>query len=230
MSAGEQKNYYQILELPRSATDEQINAAYRALAIKYHPDTSHEKSDTVAAFRQVTEAYNVLSNPDKRRQYDRHICGSSPRSVSRSQINLRAAWGRSHCGLAVEDFAQAWHGVSGGLRGVENDYVQWRAVASDSPSKRIQCELPVTPEEARCGATVPLTLTIRVPCSHCAGRSDEEGRTCGACGGDRFLPRRQALRVMLPQGITNGSLLEIPCQSGVEQYSVEIKVCIRPNW
>ena len=64
------KDYYEILGLKKSATPEEIKKAYRKLALKYHPDRNKEDKDAEARFKDVSEAYAVLSNPEKRKQYD----------------------------------------------------------------------------------------------------------------------------------------------------------------
>lgn len=67
----EKKDYYETLGVPRNADAEAIRSAYRKLALKYHPDRNKDDKTAEEKFKQVGEAYEVLSNPDKRRQYDR---------------------------------------------------------------------------------------------------------------------------------------------------------------
>jgi curved DNA-binding protein len=65
------KDYYQILDIPRDASDEQIKKAYRTMAMQYHPDRNPGKEDWAnEKFKEINEAFGVLGNPDKRRQYD----------------------------------------------------------------------------------------------------------------------------------------------------------------
>ncbi|HVA34551.1 MAG TPA: DnaJ domain-containing protein, partial [Candidatus Baltobacteraceae bacterium] len=65
------KDYYDILGVRRDASGEEIKQAYRALARKHHPDVSHDKSGAEHRFKEINEAYEVLSDPNKRAQYDR---------------------------------------------------------------------------------------------------------------------------------------------------------------
>lgn len=69
------KNYYSILGLNREATQEEIKKAYRRLALKYHPDTNPKDKDAEEIFKEISEAYAVLSDPEKRRIYDRFGSG-----------------------------------------------------------------------------------------------------------------------------------------------------------
>lgn len=64
------KDYYEILGVPRNASEKEIKAAFRKLARKYHPDTNRGNKDTEEKFKEINEAYEVLSNPDKKRRYD----------------------------------------------------------------------------------------------------------------------------------------------------------------
>ncbi len=66
----EYRDYYQILGVPKDADEKAIKAAYRKLARKYHPDVAENKAEAAAKFKEINEAYEVLSDPDKRRKYD----------------------------------------------------------------------------------------------------------------------------------------------------------------
>jgi DnaJ-class molecular chaperone len=175
MSDAKTKDYYRILGLPQSATAQEINAAYRALALKYHPDTSHTASDSVSEFRHLTEAYDVLSDPTKRHEYDRLVRKSTPAPRKRAPNS-------------------------------EN----W-----DVSSEPFHCDLRVTPEEACCGATIPLTLTTQTRCGSCQRIGTLEGRICPACGGTGVLSRRQRISVVIPAGIRNGALLLLKAASDI---------------
>ena len=66
----EKRDYYEVLGVSRSATDDELKRAYRKLAKKYHPDTNPGDKNAEAKFKEASEAYAILSDPDKRRQYD----------------------------------------------------------------------------------------------------------------------------------------------------------------
>ena len=89
--AESKKDYYETLGVPRDADDAAIKKAYRALAKKYHPDTN--SGDAVAAekFKQASEAYSVLSDPDKRRQYDQ-LMAAVDLAVSVALILAEQIW------------------------------------------------------------------------------------------------------------------------------------------
>jgi molecular chaperone DnaJ len=189
MSDPKTKDYYQILGLPRSATAQQINAAYRALALKYHPDTSPTASDTVAEFRHISEAYDTLSDPAKRRNYDRLLRGTSSTPSPPSILRRVFDTGKDP------------------LIEVGGTHSSW--------SDAMLCELLVKPEEARYGATIPLELAIRTRCSRCCGNGSIKGLKCGACDGNGVLVRRQSISVVLPTGTENGSVLRVKAESEI---------------
>jgi DnaJ-class molecular chaperone len=177
MSGAKRKDYYRILGLPPSATAQEINTAYRALALKYHPDTSHTASDTVSDFRHLTEAYDVLSDPTKRREYDCRVRKTSSTPAPGNHAP--------------------------------------NTETSDVSSEPFHCDLRVTPEEARFGATIPFTLTTQTRCGSCHRTGPLEGRICPACGGTGVLSRRQCISVVIPAGIRNGALLLLKAASDI---------------
>ena len=85
----ETRDYYQILGVPRDATDKAVKEAYRELAFKHHPDRNKDNPDAVDRMKAVNEAYAVLSHPDKRREYDtlRQQFGASAYSQFRQQYS-----------------------------------------------------------------------------------------------------------------------------------------------
>jgi DnaJ-class molecular chaperone len=229
MSNAQHKNYYQILGLTQSATDRQIGAAYRALAIKHHPDTSHEDIESNAEFKRITEAYDVLSDPDKRRRYDlvtRKWKSGRPRPRG-SPVSQKESLSRNP--IFVSDF---WHGIVGAVMEV-GAYQVYRTQSRTgrSPPSIIEGELPVTPEEAKNGSTVQLTLTTREQCSSCSGRAEEQGGERCMCDGSGFVAQRQSILVTLPDGIADGSYLLL---RGMSDYSkgidIQLRVRIQPSW
>ncbi|HLB26819.1 MAG TPA: DnaJ domain-containing protein, partial [Dehalococcoidia bacterium] len=66
------RDYYEVLGLPRSASEKELKQAYRRLARKYHPDVNPGDAQAEARFKEINSAYEVLSDPDKRKKYDRY--------------------------------------------------------------------------------------------------------------------------------------------------------------
>jgi molecular chaperone DnaJ len=227
MSQPLRDDYYRILGVPRSATAQEIGSAYRALAIKYHPDTSHGELNAGAKFKRTAEAYEVLSDPEKRRRYDRQLQAPMTRTAPIF----------ADCGLAVHNVARRpfdWINIADFMHAVmcsnEPD-VQLMPSIVESPQTLIRADLPVTPEEARYGATVPLVLTIRQECPLCSGSGRGCIESCAQCDGNGVVAQRQSLSVTLPRGTREGSVLMYRGSSGLSSpYNVELQIQIRPWW
>ena len=97
------KNYYQVLGVDRTADAEEIKKAYRKLALKYHPDNC-DRADAENKFKEVTEAYNVLSSPEKRKQYDQQLGGQGNRGRQRRQQKKKQKQQRTEHGFNQGDF------------------------------------------------------------------------------------------------------------------------------
>src|SRR5215213_7522357 len=91
-----QRDYYEVLGIPRTASDKEVRSAYRKLARKYHPDLNPEDKTSEARFKEVSEAYEVLSDPDKRKKYDRF--GANRQQAEAAQRAGATAGGFSNFG------------------------------------------------------------------------------------------------------------------------------------
>ena len=91
------KNYYEILQIPRNASNNQIKAAFRRLARQYHPDYNPNDPEAVTKFREIEQAYRVLSDKDKRKEYDRSLSLNRSACQPLSRIdsrNITSIWHR----------------------------------------------------------------------------------------------------------------------------------------
>lgn len=158
-------DYYEALGVSRSATDADLKKAYRQLAMQYHPDRNPGNKDAEERFKQVSEAYAVLSDADKRAQYDRF-----------GTVGPMGGGGfEQGFGTLFEDIFDNFFGGGGGRRG-------GRAARGED----LQYELKITLEEAANGIETKLQIPRLEPCDQCAGTGSEAGskRTqCDGCGG-----------------------------------------------
>jgi DnaJ-class molecular chaperone len=131
--------------------------------------------------------------------------------------------------IGISDF---WHGIIGNLTGVGADPVyQSKSPTGRSPPAVIEAELPVTPEEAKNGSTVRLTLTIRQQCPRCSGWAEDQGGVCCVCDGSGFVAQRRSISVTLPSEIADGSCLHLRGVSSYSKmYDVRMRVRIQPSW
>lgn len=159
-------DYYAILEVERTADAKTIKAAYRKLALAYHPDRNPGDQAAEERFKQINEAYAVLSDPEKRARYDRY--GSVDDSIP--------------LGGDIFDIFASVFGTNFGA-----NFGGGRARQRGQPGEDLEAELTVTLEQARDGATVEVEVERLKACHHCHGERAEPGSngrsTCARCGG-----------------------------------------------
>ena len=196
------RDFYEILDVPRSADAEDIKKAYRKLAMKYHPDRNPGDTDAEARFREAAEAYEVLQDPDKRRIYDQYghegLQGSGYQGFS----------GAEDIFSAFSDLFGDVFGFSGGRRGGRRP-----ARGAD-----LRYNATITLEEAASGTELNVELPRTEPCATCNGSGAEPGsspKTCTTCGGKGQVYRSQGffqVSTTCPQCHGSGQIIEKPCQ------------------
>lgn len=155
-------DYYELLGLDRDADASQVKSAYRRLALQYHPDRNPGDREAEEKFKEINEAYAVLSDPDKRSRYDRF--GSADE-------------GATFSGDIFDIFASVFGGNMAGARAPQ------RGRAGED----LEAQLTITMEQAREGETIRVDVTRYATCDRCHGeRADPEGegkRRCPTCQG-----------------------------------------------
>jgi molecular chaperone DnaJ len=159
------RDYYEVLIVSRTATQDEIKQAYRKLAKELHPDKNPGDAAAEDRFKELSEAFSVLNDVDKRRRYDRlgHAAASGDPGYER--VDFRAV------SEILEGLAEGLFGARNGRKRAGND---------------IEVELPVTFEEAALGAEKKLTIQRSITCVTCSGSGAAPGTTperCAACQG-----------------------------------------------
>ncbi|MBI4636535.1 MAG: DnaJ domain-containing protein [Candidatus Rokubacteria bacterium] len=200
--AVEFKDYYRTLGVDRSADDKAIKSAYRRLARKYHPDVAKGK-DSGERFKEVAEAYEVLSDPVKRQRYDslgpdwqRYAEGPGAPSGS----GVRVEYGGNIGDLG--DFSEFFRSIFGDL-GVRM-----------GRGRDVSANVEITLDEAFNGARKTFTLETDDPCPACRGSGHSRGRPCAACGGGGWQRSRRQLEVKIPAGVRTGQQVRVPGEGG----------------
>ena len=172
--AEQKRDYYEVLGISKTADDAEIKKAYRVLAKKYHPDMNPGDAEAEKKFKEASEAYAVLSDPEKRRQYD--------------QFGHAAFEGGGAGGFGGFDFNSAEFGdILGDIFG---DFFGGgrRRGANNGPMKgaNIRTSVRITFEEAVFGVSKEIELTLKDECATCHGTGAKPGtspETCTKCGG-----------------------------------------------
>lgn len=160
------KDYYKILGVDRNASDEEIKKAYRRLARKYHPDLNPGNKEAEEKFKEINEAYSVLGDPEKRKQYDRG-----------ETFNFAGF------DFSRPDFADLF---DFGFGDIFSDFFGGHKV-SPAKGSDILIKTEISLEEAYKGVTKPLTVTRNINCSRCGGRGAESTEICPRCKGSGTL-------------------------------------------
>jgi len=204
-------DYYEVLEVQRTASDQDIKQAYRKLAMRWHPDRNNGSKEAEERFKALTEAYDVLRDPDKRSLYDRY-----------GEAGLRGgAGGFHHVDLseALSIFMRDLGGLGGfgDLFGAATSRGSGPRTGSD-----IKLSMQMTLAEVATGTEKTVSVRLLEPCDQCEGRGAEPGSTatkCATCQGTGEV--RRAQRSFFGQVISvapcpscagEGSVIAAPCK------------------
>jgi len=202
------KDYYQILGVSRNASEKEIKQAYRRLARKHHPDLNPGDKSAEAKFKEINAAYEVLSNPEKRKRYDKF--GEQweyAEQFAKSGGQERARWDFGKGGTTFEygdlsDFG----GIFSSLFG---DSGKGSRMRGPRRGQDIESTIEVTLEEAYHGSKRVIHLQTEEPCTACGGTGRVGNRVCTMCNGagGKIIPKR--LEVKIPAGVRDGSRIRI---------------------
>jgi len=173
--ADSKRDYYEVLGVSKTATDDEIKKAYRQTAKKYHPDMNPGDKEAEAKFKEASEAYAVLSDADKRRQYDQFG------HAAFEQGGGGAGGGFDFSGMDMGDiFGDIFGSFFGGGGG--------RRSNPNGPQKgaNVRAGIRIKFEEAVFGTEKELDITLKEKCETCQGSGAKPGssaETCGKCGG-----------------------------------------------
>ncbi|MCI9034667.1 MAG: molecular chaperone DnaJ [Lachnospiraceae bacterium] len=172
--AEQKRDYYEVLGVERGADDATIKKAYRQLAKKYHPDMNPGDEEAEKKFKEASEAYAVLSDPDKRRQYDQ---------FGHSAFEGGGAGGFGGFDFGGADFSDIFGDIFGDFFGGGS-----RSSRSNGPMKgaNLRTSVRITFEEAVFGVEKELDLNLKDTCKTCNGTGAKQGtspETCHRCGG-----------------------------------------------
>ena len=174
-------DYYNLLGLPRNASDEDIKKSYRKLARKHHPDLNPGNKAAEARFKEISEAYEILSDPQKRRNYDQFGDPNGPGAQMGGQGFDFGGFGGGD--FETSGFGDFFQQFAGGGRSRSRR-------AGPKPGEDLQHLVRISFRDAFLGAKLPLNITHTETCRTCLGTGDVPGSakaTCSACGGRGYL-------------------------------------------
>lgn len=221
------RDYYEVLGVPRSASDDEIKKAFRKLARQYHPDVAKTKKGAEEKFKEINEAYEVLSDPAKRKKYDE--LGSNWKQGA--EFRPPPGWqqeyrqGRPFSGGQGGGFEFEFGGTTGfsdffeqlfgsRMRGGGGGFGQRGGFAPDEDmaerGRDVEGEIMVTLEEAMRGSVRTVSLRHGVVCENCGGTGEKNRKVCPVCGGSGQVLKTETYQVKIPAGVTQGQRLRVP--------------------
>ena len=197
------RDYYEVLGVSRDSSEREIAKAYRKLAVKFHPDSNPGDDEASANFKEAAEAYEVLSDQDKRARYDRH--GHAGVDGSANQFG------------SAEDIFAAFGEIFGGGGGMFGDLFGGRGGRRNRRGSDVRADVTLTLEEAARGVNKTLKFERRHNCGTCDGSGSRPGSEvahCQQCGGrGQVLQSAGILRVQTTCPVCRGAgkIIVDPC-------------------
>jgi molecular chaperone DnaJ len=181
------RDYYDVLNVKRSATEKDIKKSYRRLAREFHPDLNPGNKEAERRFKEISEAYHVLSNAELRKKYDQ----LGHRAFEAGGGGAGGFEGTNFGPFEARDFG---YGKGGGFSEIfENLFGQRRETQSRAATRGqdLQYTVEISFEDAAHGVTTPISITRSESCPECAGygqRPSSRRQTCPECGGSGQRP------------------------------------------
>lgn len=204
-----QRDYYEVLGIERDASSEQIKKAYKRSAMKYHPDRNPGNAQAEAQFKQCAEAFEVLSDPDKRQRYDRY-----------GHEGLRGAGMHDFSGMNAGDIFSMFEDLFGDI-GLGDIFGRGRGGGRGGNRSRrgydLETAVSVTLDEVLSGGKQQVEFTRQDICETCNGTGAKPGtspQTCSTCGGQGQVAMRQGFFQMVqpcPACQGAGTIIEHKC-------------------
>jgi molecular chaperone DnaJ len=211
------KDYYKILGVDKKASEKEIKDAYRKLARQYHPDVNPGNKEAEGKFKEISEAYEILSNPDKRREYDMGGAGMAGGPGPGFGPFGYEGFGSSRGGRVeygdLGDLGSIFD-LFGGLGGAGTSFGRQRAPRKGSD---LETDVNISFNDAMKGVTIPLTINGRTVCPTCGGSGARPGtipKTCPSCQGRGTVSQSQgpfAISRPCPTCGGRGTIVEEPC-------------------
>ena len=220
----EYKDYYKVLGVSKNASAEDIKKAFRKMARKYHPDVNPGDKKSEARFKEINEAYEVLSDAGKRRKYD--MLGPNwqdrfgyPSGAGRRTTNFRGS-PMDYNSTGFSDFFEALFGRP--------------TATSRKTGEDIEQQVEVTLQEAYSGGMRAFNIQSSETCPVCRGTRVVAGRSCTNCNGQGMLARSKRIQVKIPPGVDNGSKIRVagegqPGSGGGPRGDLFLVISVKPD-
>ena len=219
------KDYYEVLGVIKSSSPEEIKKAYRKLALKYHPDRNKNDKSAEAKFKEASEAYHVLSDKERRSNYDQFGHAAFEGAGGRggfSNFDFSSAFSDIFGSDIFDDFFEGFGGMSGRRRNRSSAF----------RGQDLRFDLSISLEEAYMGKKQEISFSSSETCSKCKGYCAEPGSkpvSCSTCGGQGRVRSNQGfftVQQTCPECSGSGEQISSPCKEcrGVGKKQAKKKI------
>jgi molecular chaperone DnaJ len=207
-----ERDYYVILGIPRTETPSGIRSAFRDLVKVHHPDRAGPQG--AEAFREVVEAYRVLSDPESRRRYDDDLQHRQTPRTDPIRVRYGARESLDSEPLVPEpvsvfgqpdEIRPSYEALCDRFRANFDDVL---APKSEHPEP-LHFQVTLSPEEARTGGVLPINVPVFCQCPECRGPGHIWGTPCGYCDQQGFVQREATVHLRIPPGVRSGSVIDV---------------------
>ncbi len=239
----EKRDYYEVLGVSKDASNDEIKKAYRKLAVKYHPDRNPDDKAAEEKFKEAAEAYDVLSDAEKRAKYDQFGHSMGPQGFGGAGAGFGGGFGGG--GFSMEDifaqFGDIFGDVGGGMGGAT--YGTRRPRKRTNKGTDLRITVKVTLKDIMNGVEKKLKIPRLVACEHCNGTGAKDGtsfKTCTRCHGTGYINHVQQsifgavqTEAVCPDCNGEGKIINEPCSycngTGVEKKDDIVSFMIPPG-
>jgi molecular chaperone DnaJ len=221
------KTYYMILGVSRAESPGGIRAAYRNLAKKLHPDVAGQQA--THAFQEISEAYDVLSDPRRRREYESEL----RRVEGGSGAPIRPGPATPIIGRAPVSIFGAPESVRPSFEPMYDRFLRnftGVRILKSEHLERLNIEVVLTHEEARQGCALPVGLPAFRRCPYCGGSGRDWLFPCLSCQQQGMIEDQVSICIRIPAMASSGSIYEMPLQGlGIHNFHLRLHLFVEPQ-
>ena len=231
------RDYYEILGVKKDSPEDEIKKAYRKLARKYHPDVNPDDKQAEAKFKEISEAYAVLSDKEKRAQYDRlgkeFTFEGNPFEGGGFAFDFGIPFGE---GRTRTRSSRRGRGQPTDVRDIFSELFGGTAGFEEAPRKGSNIETSATIEfrDAIHGTTLQLSLRKQKECTRCGGLGNVANSVCSECHGSGISTGTETVKVRIPQGVGDGQKIRLggkgsPGLRGASAGDLFVRIQVKPH-
>jgi DnaJ-class molecular chaperone len=226
--AMEKKNFYIILGVPRTETEDGIRKAFRKLAKTFHPD--RVGPDGTRHFQDIVEAYNVLSDSQKRNEYNESL------RPAEEDIKIKVSPMRRPERRETEPLIPESLSVPGDFQTINRSLDEMFdrlvrnftgiGIPKGEGIQELNVEVILSPDEARKGGVAPIGVPVFYPCPFCGGSGHDWLFPCFHCQEQGIVEDEEVIKIRIPPMVKDGTVFEVPLR-GLEVHNFQLRIHIR---